>query len=100
MRNILPALLMIGLLSLFAPGQIKRTENTLKLAEGQHGEKAMISDMEWLAGTWTGQALGGESEEIWSRHKGGIMMGMYRMTKADKPVFYELLTLSETGGTL
>lgn len=100
MKKLFPALLIVGLLSVFPAGQAKQTENTLKLANGERGEKATISDMEWLAGTWTGDALGGNPEEIWSRPRGGVMLGMYRMTRAEKPVFYEPLTLSEADGTL
>jgi hypothetical protein len=81
-----------------AVGQESYTANTLK-GRGV-GPAAKISDMAWLAGTWRGSGLGGENEEIWSEPVGGIMMGMYRMTKDGKPVFYELLTLSETGGSL
>jgi hypothetical protein len=100
MNRSFPILLMILLFSAIAAGQVKQTENTFKLADGQRPDKASISDMEWLAGTWKGDGLGGDSEEIWSRPKGGIMMGMYRMTKAEKPVFYELLALSESDGSL
>jgi hypothetical protein len=100
MKNLLFAGSLILLLTVSASAQLKQTENTWKLAEGQTGEKASISDMSWLAGTWAGEGLGGVSEEIWSKPQGGIMIGMYRMMKVGKPVFYELLTLSETDGTL
>lgn len=100
MNRLFSGLLAVLMCAVFGAGQVKQTENTFKLADGQRGDKASISDMEWLAGTWSGDGLGGFSEEIWSQPKGGIMMGMYRMTKADKPVFYELLTLSESEGTL
>jgi hypothetical protein len=56
--------------------------------------------MAWLAGHWTGEALGGVSEEIWSPARGGVMLGMYRLLKNDAPVFYELLTISEREGSL
>lgn len=87
---------------LLVPGfaQEKNTENTVKLSEGQTGEKATIADMEWLAGGWTGTGLGGVSEEIWSKPSGGIMMGAYRLIKGDKPVFYEMMLLMEREGTL
>lgn len=81
-------------------GQEKNTDNTVKLSEGQTGEKATIADMEWLAGGWTGTGLGGISEEIWSKPVGGVMMGTYRLIKSDKPVFYEMMLLIEREGTL
>ena len=80
--------------------QIKNTENTLKLAEGQAGEKAVISDVAWLEGSWSGEGLGGISEEMWSSPSGGAMVGTYRLIKGGKPVFYEMCWLLETQGTL
>lgn len=100
MKRLLFASFFLSFLAISTFAQLKQTENTLKLADGQAGEKAMIADMAWLAGTWAGDGLGGVSEEIWSKPQGGIMMGMYRMLKNDKPIFYELLTLSESNGSL
>jgi hypothetical protein len=75
------------------------TQNTLRAKAGER-PSASIDAMAWLAGTWTGSGLGGENEEIWSAPRHGVMMGMYRMVKDGKPVFYELLTLSEVEGSL
>jgi hypothetical protein len=83
-----------------APAQDRMTANTLKLAPGQSSPPATIADMAWLAGHWKGDGLGGRSEEIWTPPKGGVMLGMYRHLKDDKPVFYELLTLAEERGSL
>lgn len=71
MKKLFPALLIVGLLSVFAAGQAKQTENTLKLANGERGEKATISDMEWLAGTWTGDALGGNPKRSGAGREAG-----------------------------
>lgn len=76
------------------------TPNTLQLAEGEAGAPASIGDMAWLAGTWRGSGLGGFNEEIWGAPRHGVMLGMYRMIRDGRPVFYELLTLSETDGSL
>jgi len=78
----------------------KLTSNTLKLSKGEASPGATIADMAWYAGHWTGQALGGFNEEIWSAPKGGVMMGMYRMLRDDKVVFYELLTIAEAAGSI
>lgn len=75
------------------------TPNTLRARAGER-PPASIAAMTWLAGTWTGAGLGGENEEVWSEPRHGVMMGMYRMLKDGKPVFYELLTLSEVEGSL
>lgn len=91
-----------ALFILFVPNfaQVKNTDNTLKLGEGASGEKATIADVAFLSGGWTGTGLGGSSEETWSRPEGGVMVGTYRLIKDGKPVFYEMMWLLETGGTL
>jgi Domain of unknown function (DUF6265) len=81
-------------------GQEKLTEHTLKLGAGAESPHATISDLARLAGHWVGPALGGEAEEIWSPPKAGSMMGMYRLVRNGKVVFYELQTLVHEGGSL
>lgn len=83
-----------------ASSQVKGTENTLRLGEGQTSAAASIADVAWLAGNWLGTGLGGVSEEIWSRPQGGVMMGAYRLIVKDKPVFYEMMMLTEKEGSL
>jgi hypothetical protein len=96
----LAVLLMVGLFSLPAFAQERLTEHTLKLSDGKKSPTATIEDMAWLAGHWTGQALGGDSEEIWTSPKHGVMMGMYRLIRSGKPIFYELLTIVEENSSL
>jgi len=81
-------------------GQEKMTEHTLKLGTDAESPRATLSDMAWLAGHWAGPALGGEAEEIWSPPKADAMMGMYRLVRDGKVVFYELLTLVQEGDSL
>lgn len=76
------------------------TANTLRLSPDQKSPAATIADMEWYAGRWTGSGLGGLNEEIWSPPRNGTMMGMYRMIKDGKPIFYELLLITEENGSL
>lgn len=99
-RNILLASLAALVLSVSLTAQVKNTENTLKLGEGEASAKATIADVEWLAGSWLGSGLGGVSEEIWSKPQGGVMMGVYRLIVKDKPVFYEMMMLIEQDGTI
>lgn len=80
--------------------QTRHTDNTVRLDEGKTGGPASIADISWLAGSWSGTGLGGFSEELWSRPSGGIMMGTYRLIKDGKPVFYEMMLLLETEGTI
>jgi hypothetical protein len=76
------------------------TANTLRLSPNQKSPAATIADMEWYAGRWTGTGLGGFNEEVWSPPRDGSMMGMYRMIKDGKPIFYELLLIAEENGSL
>lgn len=80
--------------------QEKLTQRTMRLTPGARSPRATLADVAWLAGHWVGPALGGEAEEIWSPPRGGSMMGMYRLVKGGKPVFYELMTLVEEGDSL
>ena len=93
-------LLVLIILPISLSAQTKNTENTVKLAEGQTGEKATINDIAGLAGNWNGTGLGGVSEEVWSKPNGGIMMGSYRLIIGGKPIFYEMMWMMEREGTL
>jgi hypothetical protein len=66
----------------------------------QPSPPAALADIAWRQGAWIGEGLGGVSEEVWSPARGGVMMGMYRLLKDGKPVFYEFLMLVEENGTL
>src|SRR5262245_8230702 len=77
-----------------------RTANTLRLAAGEKPAAATIADMAWYAGRWTGSGFGGENEEVWTPPNAGTMLGMYRLVKDGKPVFFELLTILEEQGSL
>jgi hypothetical protein len=83
-----------------AQDQERMTEHTLKLSPGAKSPQATLADMAWLAGRWVGPALGGEAEEIWSPPEAGSMMGMYRLVRDGKLVFYEFQTLVEERGSL
>jgi len=80
--------------------QTRSSPHTLKLEKPDSMPAATIQDVSWIAGHWTGEAFGGVSEEIWSPPLGNSMMGMYRLVKKGKAVFYELLTIVEENGSL
>ena len=61
---------------------------------------ATLEAVGWLAGRWEGEGLGGYNEEVWSRPRAGVMMGMYRHIKEGRPAFYEFLMVVEQNGTL
>lgn len=100
MKLLLGTCLIVCLFSLPALAQEKETEHTLKLSAGQKSPPATLADLSWMVGSWTGKGLGGVAEESWLAPSGGTMLGMFRMTKDSKPVFYELVTLTEEGGSL
>jgi hypothetical protein len=97
--RILPALVLL-LIASNSQAQEAMTANTLRLSPDQKSPAATVADMEWYAGRWTGAGLGGLNEEVWSPPRDGTMMGMYRMIKDGKPVFYELLLITEENGSL
>ena len=73
---------------------------TLELKEGEPGGPAKIEDVAWLAGAWTGDGLGGVSEEFWTSPAGGTMTGFYRLVRDNKPAFYEIFIITEVENTL
>jgi hypothetical protein len=78
----------------------QRTPNTLTAPAEVLSPRATLQDIAWFAGRWTGTGLGGVTDESWSAPAGGAMMGMFRLVKDGKVVFYEFLTLVEHEGSL
>jgi hypothetical protein len=93
-------MLWTALLLIAAVAHAAEAPQTRQLAAGAKSPPATIADIAWLQGHWVGQALGGDTEEMWMPPQHGVMLGMYRLIKNGKPVFYELLTFSEEGGSL
>lgn len=83
-----------------AAAQVAQTPHTLRATSDAQRLPATVADMAWLAGAWTGDGLGGRTEEVWSPPDGGSMMGMFRLVKDGQPVFYEFLTLGVVDGVL
>ncbi len=60
--------------------------------------KAKVSDIAWVAGTWSGPGLGGQTEEHWTAPAGGSMLGMFRLVNEDgKATVFELLLIEQEG---
>ena len=55
-----------------------------------------INIASWLVGFWKGEGIGGVCEEAWTEPVDGSMFGMFRFIKDGKPVFYEIMTMTET----
>lgn len=76
------------------------TPNTIRLVDGAERPAATVADLAWLAGSWTGEGLGGTVDEVWSEPAGGAMVGYFRLVKDGKAVFYEIMTLLEHEGSV
>lgn len=75
-------------------------QNTLTLGEGESGPEASIDQVAWIEGHWRAEALGGVAEEYWSAPAGNAIMGMFRLLRNDRTVFYEIFTITEESGSL
>ena len=59
-----------------------------------------LADLKWIAGSWTGEAMGGRFEETWNPVSADSMVGMFKFIKDGKVVFYEILTIVEQDESL
>src|SRR5262245_33998024 len=64
-------------------------------AQDGKGSVLRIGDMAWLNGHWQGKSGTSVFDEIWTPPAGNNMLGMFRITKADKLVMYEFMTLQD-----
>jgi hypothetical protein len=102
-RHILSALIVLGCATQAAAQETpfrNRTANTFTASAEVPSPRATLQDMSWLTGRWSGTGLGGMTEEMWSDPASGAMMGMFRLVKDGKVIFYEFLTLVEQEGSL
>lgn len=66
----------------------------------QNSQPVRIDRIAWLAGSWRGQAFGGEVEEIWNPPAGGMMTGMFRLIDKGKVTFMEFEQIVEQENSL
>ena len=52
-----------------------------------------LSDLAWLAGSWTGVQGGVEMEEYWQAPKGNSMLGLHRDVAKSRTVSFEFLRI-------
>ena len=62
--------------------------------------RASISQLAWLAGTWSGGGGPISIEERWTPAAGGAMLAVSRTLKGDRMVAFEFLRIVERDGTL
>lgn len=71
-------------------------------ASATAGPPAKIADLAWLEGHWEGEGIeGAPAVEVYSRAADGKMVGHFRQLNKDGSVmFYELITIEESDGSL
>jgi len=77
-----------------------QAQNTISFEEEMTSPDATINTIEWLAGSWKGEAFGGIAEEIWSPAVDGSMMFSFRLIDKGAISFYEFGHIIEIDGTL
>ena len=62
-------------------------------------EAFQLQDLLWMSGTWGGDGLGGEIEEIWAKPAEDTMSGLFRLSAGGKTQVLEflLITAEEDG---
>jgi hypothetical protein len=79
-----------------APAQDPAPPAAPAAASAAASPKTTLADFAWLAGKWRGELNGRQSETIWMPPNGRVMMGMFRLTEAEKTLVIELFTVIET----
>lgn len=68
-------------------------------ASGPHVDP--VAAVGWLAGCWEATLEGGASyEEVWLPPRAGTMIGLARMTRDDRTLSFEFMTITDDQGTL
>ena len=78
----------------------QQTGHILEFSKDGVSPPATLSELQWIQGHWTGEALGGQVEEIWSPPLGDSMMGSFKLVHDGKVKFYEIITISEIEQTV
>lgn len=54
-----------------------------------------LTDLGWMAGTWSSAGDGVHSEELWTEPRGGVMLGLHRDVRPERAVAWEFLRIEE-----
>ena len=87
------------ILTIFFLSNLVFAQQTLTLGN-KKSPPAQLEQMQWLAGYWRGEGLGGIFEELWTPPAGDSMMGSFRSIKNGKVEFYEICQIRQEGETL
>jgi Domain of unknown function (DUF6265) len=88
----------IILAALFLPSQLA-AQDVRSLGEAT-SPPAALDQIAWLAGSWEGTGLGGESHESWLPPVHGQMAGIFHQSNDTGLQFYEILQVVERDGSL
>jgi hypothetical protein len=69
-------------------------------AQGRAPARGTVSQLAWLAGTWSGESGPVTFEERWTTPAGGAMLAVARTLKGDRMVAFEFLRIVERDGGL
>ncbi len=75
------------------------SQKTMSLGD-KESPKATLEDVAWMAGSWEGEAFGGQVQETWSPPLGDSMMCAFKLVVDGKVQFYELCQIREENGSL
>ena len=81
-----------------ANAQDQLTKHTLKRTNPDTKVAVDLSKFAWIRGTWKGEGLGGECDEMWGPPAGGCMLGTFRMVSDAKLNFTEFFMLTTVDG--
>lgn len=90
--------IIVTLLLLLMPLQAA-AQDIRSLGEGE-SPPATVDQIAWLAGSWQGSGLGGESRESWLPPMNDQMVGVFHQSSGGEIQFYELLQFVERDGSL
>lgn len=97
--RVIPWLVVLCTTSVLA-AQGPATPKVLRLDKSSPRPRATLQDLRLLVGHWRGAFLGGVGEEVWLPPAGGAMVGVFRLYRQDKVVFYEIMTAVEEEGSV
>ena len=63
----------------------------------QPAAKPSLSDLAWMAGSWSGTSRGIEMEEHWTAPKGNSMIGVHRDVGKGRTLVFEFLRIEQRG---
>ena len=94
--------LVVSLLACLLAASPALAQETRTAPEGHVPPPASTSQLGWLAGTWTGEGIGGaRATEVYSPPGGGSVAGHFVQEDGEGGVeFFEILQIAEVDGSL